>query len=128
MSLAWTLGGSANWRGWNIYSLDVYDLFHSVYLPTVVVFFIFLYLMKNSMQRALMYSYLGSCMLQYSKRIPLDFYLTKLCEIQPLALLAARQSSAWEAPGPELCDCCWLSVMIPRSLLSLWQEGLKFLG
>lgn len=41
MCLAWTLGGSDNWHAWNIYSLDVYDLLHSVYLPTVVVDFVF---------------------------------------------------------------------------------------
>lgn len=42
MSLAWTLGGSDNWHAWNIYSLDVYNLLHSVYLPTVVEDFFFL--------------------------------------------------------------------------------------
>ncbi len=46
--------------------------------------------MKNSMQRDLMYSEIVSCAPQYSKWNPSDLYLTNLCEIQPLALLAAK--------------------------------------
>lgn len=56
MSRVWTLGGSDNWHGWNIYSLDVYDLLHSVYFPTVAAKFFWEgggISMKNSMQRGL---------------------------------------------------------------------------